>query len=67
MNQDAMQDLIGSGEVAEMLGIDRRQVTRLVRAGRLVPVSKLPGHTGAYVFPRAAIEALLREETRTAP
>jgi hypothetical protein len=66
MNQDSVQELIGSGEVAEMLGIDRRQVTRLVRSGRLVPVQKLPGHTGAYVFPRAVIEAL-RDEKRTAP
>jgi len=36
-------------------------VIRLVKAGKLTPVQKLPGLRGAYLFNRADIEALAAE------
>lgn len=59
-------DLIGSAEVAERLGLDRSTLNRHVRAGKLTPALKLPGETGAYLFDRAAIEALAADQAATA-
>ena len=50
---------------AEALTILRKSspstVTRLVQAGKLVPVQKLPGLRGAFLFNRADVEALAAE------
>ena len=51
-------DLIGSAEVAELLGISGSSLNRKVLAGQIPPVKKLPGSKGAYIFDRAEIEAL---------
>ena len=51
-------DIITTTEVAKLLGIDPRTVQRKAISGGLPTVSKLPGETGAYLFSRAAIEAL---------
>lgn len=51
-------EIIGSAEAAEILGVDRRTLTRMVADGRIEPATKLPARTGAYLFDRAAIEAL---------
>lgn len=48
--------LIGTVEVAELLGIDRSVVVRRVQSGRLKVVGKMPGTRGSYVFDRADIE-----------
>lgn len=37
-------------QVADHFGCDVTTVGRWVRAGRLTPVAKLPGDTGAYLF-----------------
>lgn len=42
--------MLGAAEACEQLGIDRSTLTRWVRAGMLVPVHKMPGATGAYLF-----------------
>lgn len=58
MRQTALADTIGAAEAAALLHIDRSVLTRWVQAGRLTPVFKLPGKTGAYLFHRADVEAL---------
>lgn len=49
---------ITAAEAAEIIGKDRRQITRLVERGELKATRKLPGATGAYLFNRADVEAL---------
>lgn len=51
-------------QVAEALRTDRKGVRRLVERGTLTPVQKLPGTTGAYLFDRAAVEALAAERAK---
>jgi excisionase family DNA binding protein len=51
-------DLIGTSEAAELLDLDRSTFSRWVQVGRLHPVTKLPGVTGAFLFRRSDIEAL---------
>lgn len=51
-------DLIGSAEAAELLGISGSSFNRKVVAGLIPPIQKLPGSKGAYIFARAEIEAL---------
>ena len=57
-------NLIGSAEVAAILGCNVRTVTRMVPAGDLKPVQQMPGKTGAYLFARQAIEAMAAERAR---
>ena len=52
-------DLIGAAEAAEIAGVKRSTITRWAEAGTLKPVTKLPGLTGAYLFARSDVEALL--------
>ena len=54
-------DLISVAEVAERTKVDRRTVHRWVESGRLVPALKIPGKTGAYLFRRSDVEALIIE------
>lgn len=51
-------DLIGSVEAAELLGVDRSVLTRLVQSGRLDRAHKLPGENGAALYRRSDVEAL---------
>lgn len=51
-------------QAAEALHTDRKGVRRLVERGALVPVLKLPGLTGAYLFARADVEALAAERAK---
>lgn len=52
-------DLISSIEAAELLGVGRSTLTRWVQSGRLTEAMKLPGDTGARLFRRSDVEALL--------
>lgn len=54
-------DLIASPEVARLLRLDARTVQRQAERGELPTVGKLPGRTGAYLFDRQVIEALVLE------
>lgn len=56
-------DLLVTAEVAATLKTDRKGVRRLVERGDLVPVRKLPGLTGAYLFDPVAVEALAAERS----
>lgn len=55
------EELLGTAQVAEILDRSVPTINRWVHEGRLKPVSKLPGHSGAYVFRRSDIEALRHE------
>jgi predicted site-specific integrase-resolvase len=49
-------NLIGSAEVCDMLGIDRGTLSRWVASGRITPAKQLPGRTGARLFQLSEIE-----------
>lgn len=52
------EPMIGTREACDVLGVNRSTLTRWVAAGRITPVTRLPGTTGAYVFRRADIDAI---------
>ncbi|MFB9248423.1 helix-turn-helix domain-containing protein [Sphaerisporangium melleum] len=52
--------LLTTGEVAKLLRVDAKTVTRWAAAGR-IPSIKTPG--GHHRIPRAHVEAILRGET----
>ena len=58
------QDIISTTEAAKLLGIDPRTVQRRAISGDLPIVSKLRGDTGAYLFNRADVLALLTPAVR---
>lgn len=51
--------LIGTTEAARLLTKTPRTVQRMVVSGELVPVATLPGATGAHLFNRSDVEALI--------
>jgi excisionase family DNA binding protein len=53
------EELIGTQEAAQILGVDRATVTRWANEGALES-QKLPGVTGAHVFTRTNVELLAR-------
>jgi DNA-binding transcriptional MerR regulator len=59
-NQPDDEDLVTTQQAAEIAGKNIRTIHRLVDAGTLTPVIKVPGKTGAYMFRRADITALTR-------
>lgn len=61
MNQSVA--LIGTVEVAEILGWSRAKVKRETQLGRLPHAQKMPGDTGAYLFHRSDVEKLAVEQT----
>ncbi len=50
--------LLSSSGVAERLGISRQTVPQWVAAGKLNPVGKIDGPSGAYVFDVEQIDSL---------
>ena len=52
-------DWIPTAEVAEMMNCHVATVVRRAQAGEIPVAMKLPGETGAYLFDRAVIEALV--------
>ena len=53
--------LISTREVAEQRGLSVITIGRHVRKGWIVPVMKLPGKTGAYLFDPDVIEEFYGE------
>lgn len=49
-------DLIGAGEAAHILGVHKATLTRRVANGQLVPLARLDGPHGAFVFDREDVE-----------
>lgn len=54
---------MGARAAARILGVTRRHVLRMVAAGRLQPVAKLDGDTGAYLFDPAEVERVKVERS----
>lgn len=48
-------DLIGSGEAASILGVDKTTVIRWANKNRLTPVVRAPGPYGAFLFSRQQV------------
>lgn len=60
-------NLIGTAEVARLLGKSHRTVHRLVESGDLVPVLTAPGgFKGAFLFSREDVEKLVSGQTEAA-
>ena len=51
-------DLLGTAEVAGLLGKSRSTITRWVHADKLKPAFALPGYRGDFLFDPASVEAL---------
>lgn len=49
------QNLIGSAQACQVLSVDKSTLSRLVKAGTLTPVMKLPGKNGAMLFDPADV------------
>lgn len=58
----AAEDFISTATVAEILGESARTVVRKAQTGQIPIAVKAPGIRGAYLFDRAAIEALAKGE-----
>ena len=61
-----LNDLIGTAEAAQILGKRPRTVQRMVSSGVLVPVTTLPGKTGAHLFNREGVERVKAEREAAA-
>ena len=57
--------IIGATEAAKLLGLSRSGFNRRVNTGRIKPLGEL-GNRAAYVFDRAAIEAIAQQEKESA-
>jgi excisionase family DNA binding protein len=53
--------LMGSAEVCNVLGVDRSTLTRWIASGRIKPVQKLPGKSGAFIFTPAEVQRVRQE------
>ena len=53
-------DYLTANESAERAGVSRRTITRWIESGRLAPVAKLPGDTGALLFDPDDVDAAAR-------
>jgi predicted site-specific integrase-resolvase len=63
------EDLRGSAELCERLGINRSTLSRWVKDGTATPAMRLPGKTGAFLFTEAEVIRLgewYSEQTRAA-
>lgn len=54
-------DLIGTAQAAEVIGVDRSTLSHWIAKGRISPVQKLPGKTGALLFARSEVERVRDE------
>lgn len=54
-------DLITADQAAEVIGVNRRTVTKWADNGRLPEAMRLPGGTGARLFDRAEVERVASE------
>ena len=57
-SQRAKVATMGSADAARALGISRRTLLHRVEDGTLVPLAKLSGKTGAYLFEAADVQRL---------
>jgi excisionase family DNA binding protein len=55
--------LVGSAEACQILNVHAATLLRWIDSDKLIPVHKLPGKNGAYLFNRTDIESLAAERT----
>lgn len=60
------EDLLTTPQVAHLLSKGARTIQRMAASGELMPVAKLPGPNGAYLFRRRDIEKLLARAPKAA-
>lgn len=58
MDTNGSIEQLTTTEVAQRLGISRNTVLQRVTYGRLKPLLKLPGRTGAYLFDAEEIDKI---------
>lgn len=58
-----MSNLVSTHNAAESLGISRRTLLDRVAQGKITPVLRMPGKTGAYLFDAEQIDRLATEAT----
>lgn len=58
----AVDELITTAEAADILGKHVRTVHRLIAEGALIPVTKMPGKTGAYLLRRVDVEKIAKRD-----
>lgn len=58
-----LTDWVSASDAADMLGIDRSTLNEWAREGKITPIAKLPGRTGARLFARADVERLAQERS----
>ena len=68
LNADgSVRDLVSTTQVCHILNRDKRTIRRWIAEGRLRPVYKLAGKTGAYVFRAEDIDALAEQLSEKVP
>ena len=55
------EDWVSASDAADILGVDRSTLNEWARDGKITPLAKLPGRTGARIYARAEVERLARE------
>jgi len=65
--QSSGELVLVTAEAAEILGVDRATVVRWAEKGKLLPIRKLPGRNGDYLFSRdEVVRRKAHEELRKA-
>ena len=59
-------DLITTAQAAQRRKVTQQTIRNWVAAGRLTPVLRLPGKTGALLFNVADVDALASPDSETA-
>lgn len=54
-------DLLGTVEAAEVIGVERSTLSRWIASGRIETAHKLPGRTGVMLFDRREVERVRDE------
>lgn len=54
-------EVVGAATAARTLQLSRRELQRLVERGHLIPLTKLEGQTGAYLFDASEVERVRLE------
>lgn len=56
-----MDEYLTTAQVAERVGIHPSTISRWVKEGRIAPLGRLPGHTGAMLWAPGVVDQLLAE------
>jgi Helix-turn-helix domain len=62
--EESDDDLIGTTETAEILGLERSTIARRVQMGQMGYAGRLAGKRGAYLFRRRDVLRLREELAR---